>query len=206
MLGSGLLGSMAWSQDVSNGSVKALFWEGKPPLEKRLLENHEILVSVINENSHARFQGGGLIRATADWVSKLATDPARIQSLVPEIQELDWDPSKGPFKARIKMLWLDRVVEGQAKYRVKDRPKGAKEQERVIEFSLEKGLWFSIKGTLEMREYKNNHCLAVVSGETLEGETLSWPVRVGLEAVLQRMAGTLRKDIESRNVQEKGGS
>lgn len=167
-------------------------------MEKRLLGDREILVSVTNEGPRALFKGAGLVKATPGDTLELATDPKKLQELISEIKELSWDPKEGPFKVRVKILWFDRIIEGKAKVR-----EFSEKAVKGIDFSVEKGLWFGLRGALEMREYSENQCLTVIFGETLEGENLSWPTRVGLEVTLQRMAGTLRRAVEGEKEKKK---
>lgn len=171
--------------------AQPLFWEGKADLEKRLFEKQEILVSVTNSTELAHFKGAGVIKTNPEKVFSLATSPEKIKALVSEIKELEWDPVKGPFKARVKILWFDREVQGTAKSRLAEKGLSS-----GIDFLVEKGLWFNVKGALEFRNHRESQTLAVIIGETFKDETLSWPVRVGLEAVLQRIAGTLRSELE----------
>lgn len=169
---------------LSFAMANSFFWEEKPALSKRLLENKEILVSVTNLNQRTHFKGGGLILAPASEVVLFATNPALVKSAVPELKEFDWDPSKGPFKAKIRFLGFEKEIEGLAKHL----------QEKV-ELKVDKGLGFQVQGFLEFRNLEGR-CLAVISAETSEGQELSWPLRAGLEILLQRVAGTLRSQVE----------
>lgn len=194
----GLTQSFAWIlgfwigfTGLGTPEAQAFFWQGQPELEKKIFKGNQILVSV---TSHTRssLKGVGVVQAKAKQVADFATDPEKLKANVQEIRELDWNPKEGPLKIKIKFLWLERQLEGTAKFRDK-----TDSQERTIDFMIDKGLWFTVKGVLEMRELEEHKTLVMIMAETLEGETFSWPVRVALEATLQRIAGTLRQKVQS---------
>lgn len=182
-----------WIGFIGAGSPAALayFWQGQPELEKKIFKDNQVLVSVTSRD-RSSLKGVGVVQAKAKQVADFATDPAKLKANVQEIRELDWNPKEGPLKIKIKFLWLERQLEGTAKFRDK-----TDSQERTIDFMIDKGLWFTVKGILEMRELEEHKTLVMILAETLEGETFSWPVRVALEATLQRIAGTLRQKVES---------
>lgn len=174
-----------------NPRAQSFFWQGQPELEKKIFQENQILVSVTSKDK-ASLKGVGVVQAKAKQVSDFATDPSKLKAHVEEIRELDWNPKEGPLKIKIKFLWLERQLQGTAKFREKTAS-----QERAIDFIIDQGLWFTVKGVLEMRELEEHKTLVMILAETLDGETFSWPVRVALEATLQRIAGTLRQKVES---------
>lgn len=168
------------------------FWEGKPALEDRIYKKNEILVSVKNEDKRSKLHGVGLIKATPAKVAQVATDTDKIRARVHEIKELSWDQKTGAFKSRIQLLWIDQNIEGRAHYYEAD-----KDQPKRIEYHIDKGLWFTAKGTVYMRAYnEGKSCLTIIDATTIEEKEFSWPVRVAMEATLQRMAGALRHYVE----------
>lgn len=166
-------------------------------------ERH-IAVSAINENGQTLSKGAGLVKAPVQKIWAFATSPEKIKNFSRYLKDFSWDPITGDFKLRIEILFIGYELNGRAVPRPHaENPK--------IEFQVLENDLVPFTGEIELRSpaaqkfraeappLPNDESLVRIQVTSAKDRSLSWPVRVGLEAVLQRTAGALREAVEAES-------
>lgn len=179
------------------------YWEKSPDLWKKVLER-QILVSAKNEDGRTHSQGVGLTRATVDQVWAFATNPEKIKNSSRFLKDFRWDPTTGQIEMQIEILMIHHRLVGKA-------TPSPDSHNPKIDFQVLEGSLVPFSGVLEIRSpqaqnrrtsaptFPPDHSLVRISGWSAKDRSLSWPLRWGLEAMLQRTAGHLREAVEKEN-------
>lgn len=163
------------------------FWEKSKALKTDLFERRRILVSVIDEGNRTEFKGVGLVKASFDKTWGFATNPEKIRKFAKGLDHFDWDLKTGKALARFHVLWKEFVI--QAKTDIKKEAKPPH-----IAFDFVEGSWIRISGQLEILPHDKGNTLVVLRARTPEGQKAGW--HFAMEAVLHRIAGSLREAVE----------
>lgn len=201
---------MAFLSLLASGALpKAEFWE-KPEAWRRITEKRQILVSAKNEGGRTYSQGAGLVNASLEDVWAFATNPEKIKSTSRLLKDFQWNQETGEVDVRLEFLMVTHRVRGRArKYPDPQNPRIEFEvlESSVVPFTCELELRSS--GAQRKRagapEIPEGRTLVRLSGLSSEDRAMSWPLRVALEAVLQRTAGYLREAVEA-DAQERSAS
>lgn len=179
------------------------YWEKSPELWRKVLER-QILVSAKNEDGRTHSQGVGLARATVDQIWAFATNPEKIKNSSRFLKDFRWDPSTGQVDMQIEVLMIHHRLSGKAT--TSPDPHNPKIAFEVLEGSL-----VPFSAVLEIRSqqaqnqrpsaptFPPGQSLVRISGWSAKDRSLSWPLRWGLEVMLQRTAGHLREAVEKQN-------
>ncbi|MFN7729060.1 MAG: hypothetical protein ACK5P7_07890 [Bdellovibrio sp.] len=177
------------------------YWEKSPALWKKLTEERVILVSAKNEDGVTQSKGAGLVHASVIDVWNFATDTEKIKNSSRFLKNFTWNKDTGQIDMQIEILSVSYRLRGTAK-QIPDahNPK--------IELAVHEGNLIPFTAVLEMRSaqsqglrqgapgFAEDHTLVRIHGTSSKDRALSWPLRVALEAVLQRTAGYLRTAVE----------
>lgn len=179
------------------------FWEKDAKLWKKMTEQRQILVSAKNEDGRTVSKGVGLAKKPLDKVWAFATDPEKIKSTSRFLKDFTWNQETGEVKMRIEILTIDYTLRGRAV------PKPHPQNPRV-EFTVLEGDIVPFTAELELRSpeaqsargegvpsFGAGQTLVRIEGWSAKDRALSWPMRVGLEILLQRTAGALREAVEA---------
>lgn len=177
------------------------FWE-TPSAWGKLREGRKILVSATHEDGRTHSKGAGLVAAPVDKVWAFATNPEKIRTTSRLLKAFHWDQRTGDVDVRIEFLAFTHRVRGRAtKFADADNPR--------VEFEVHEASLVPFTATLELRSPRvhsrregapaipEGFTLVRLSGVSSKDRALSWPLRVALEAVLQRTAGYLREAVEA---------
>lgn len=177
------------------------FWEKSPKLWSEFSEKKKIFVSAKNVDERTQSLGAGLVKANVDQVWAFANDPEKIKTTTSLLENFKWDKATGKVELHLKLAGFRYLVKGIA------TPKPDPENPR-IEFKVQEGDMVPFTADLELRSAKaqaaragapafsEGQTLVRIFGQSAPDRSLAWPVRIALEAVLQRMAGTLREAVE----------
>lgn len=178
------------------------FWEKSPALWKEFREDRKIFVSAKNVEGQTQSLGAGLVDAPVQRVWAFANDPEKIKKTTTLLEDFKWDRATGKVELHLRLLRFRYLIKGIA------TPKPDAENPK-IEFQVLEGDLIPFTAELELRSAKaqslregapsfpERKTLVRISGRSSADRSLSWPVRVALEAVLQRVAGTLRQAVEN---------
>lgn len=177
------------------------YWEKSPELWKKLTEDRQILVSAKDEEGRTISRGAGLVKARVSEIWAFATNTEKIKTSSRFIKEFKWDQSSGDVEMLIEMIGISYRLRGKA------LPKPDPENPKV-ELAVHEGSLVPFTALLEIRSPKAQAAipgaptfaegsLVRLYGVSSRDRALSWPLRVALEAVLQRSAGHLRTAVES---------
>lgn len=177
------------------------FWETSPALWKEFRDQRRIFVSAKNVGGRTESLGAGLVKAPVGKVWAFANDPEKIKKTTALLEDFKWDKGTGRVELHLKLLRFRYLIRGIA------TPKPDPENPRV-EFRVLEGDIVPFTAELELRSAKaqarregapafpEDRTLVRITGQSASDRSLSWPLRVALEAVLQRVAGTLRQAVE----------
>lgn len=187
---------------IALGAAPVLdFWEKNPTLWKEFRDERKIFVSAKNEEGRTRSLGAGLVNAPVGKVWEFANDPEKIKKTTPLLEDFKWDRATGKVELHLKLIGFRYLIRGLAT--AKPDPENPK-----IEFQVLEGDLVPFTAELELRsaaaqrlragapDFPDGKTLVRIFGQSSPERSLSWPVRVALEAVLQRVAGTLRQAVE----------
>jgi hypothetical protein len=177
------------------------FWERSPTLWREFHDHRKIFVSAKNENGQTFSAGAGLVKSPLEKVWAFANDPEKIKKTTSLLEDFKWDKKTGLVELHLKLLTFRYIVRGVATVHPDpERPTiGLRVYEDgLVPFTAE--LEFRSPAA-QLKHAKNlpipaETTIVKISGVSSKDRALSWPLRVALEAVLQRMAGTLRHAVE----------
>ncbi len=181
------------------------YWEKDPKLWKKIAEQRQILVSAKNENDRTVSKGVGLAKKPIDKVWAFATSPEKIKTTSRFLKDFTWNQETGDVKMQIEILTIRYTLRGRAV------PKPDPHNPRV-EFTVLEGDLVPFTAELELRSpeaqsargekaphFGAGQTLVRIEGFSAKDRALSWPMRVGLEIMLQRTAGALREAVEAES-------
>lgn len=178
------------------------YWEKNPKLWSQITTQRKILVSAKNEDGQTKSRGAGLVKAEVADVWAFTTNPEKIKSTSRFLKNFTWDQETGAVDMQIELLMVSYRLLGTAT-QMPD-PENPK-----ISFQVLEGTLVPFSAELEIRSVKAQaarpgaptfpagHTLVRITGTSAKDRALSWPLRVALEAVLQRTAGYLREAVEA---------
>lgn len=179
------------------------FWEKDPKLWKKITEQRQILVSAKNEDGRTVSKGIGLAQKPIDRVWAFATNPEKIKTTSRFLKDFTWNQETGDVKMQIEILTISYTLRGRAV------PKPDPHNPRV-EFTVLEGDLVPFTAELELRspqaqsargdlapKFSSGQTLVRIEGYSAKDRALNWPMRVGLEILLQRTAGALREAVEA---------
>ncbi|MBX3041529.1 MAG: hypothetical protein KF789_12550 [Bdellovibrionaceae bacterium] len=186
------------------GKASLDFWEKSPVLWKEFRDERKIFVSAKEVDGRTESLGAGLVDAPLQKVWAFANDPEKIKKTTALLEDFKWDRESGKVELHLKLLTFRYLIKGIA------TPKPDPENPK-IEFRVLEGDIVPFTAELELRSAKaqalrdgapafpEGKTLVRIFGQSSPDRSLSWPLRVALEAVLQRVAGTLRQAVESES-------
>lgn len=184
------------------------YWESNPKIWREMLEERRIFVSAKNENGQTISKGAGFVRGTPQDVWSFATNPDKIVKSSRFLKSFTWDKTTGLVDMQIELLMISHRLRGKAT----ERPDP--ENPRIT-LEVHEGSIVPFNSELEIRsaaaqkrragapEFSSNLTMVKLTGTSSKDRSLSWPLRVALEAVLQRSAGHLRDAVEAEVSQSK---
>ena len=178
------------------------YWEKAPKVWQEMQELRRIEVSAQTKGDRTFSKGAGFVKAKVPSVWAFATHPEKIRKSSRFLKEFIWDPATGDVEMQIELLYVSHRLKGKA-HKLPDA------ENPRIQFKVLEGSLVPFEGELEIRSalahakrkntlpFPKEMTLVRISGVSSEGRSLSWPMRVALEAVLQRTAGALRAAVEA---------
>lgn len=179
------------------------YWEKDARLWRKITEKRQIVVSAKNESGRTVSKGVGLARQPLAKVWAFANDPEKIKKTSRFLKDFTWNRATGDVKMQIEILTISYTLRGRA------IPKPDPENPR-IEFTVLEGDLVPFTAELELRSpeaqaqrgdaaprFSAGHTLVRIEGRSAKDRALNWPMRVGLEILLQRTAGALREAVEA---------
>jgi hypothetical protein len=192
LLGGGLL----HASTATTPAVVKPFWQSKPRVFERVVEQREIVVLVANEKSEKppsvlRLQGGGYVRQHPRRVFSEVQNYHSLKDLSDYVREVRFDAEK-------QQVFLHTEAFGyHARMTMKVTPEELPGSRR-LHFVVVEGNFKGMTGAFTFEDFK--------SGQTLMGfdaryEHVKLPmpaffVEFGLEVILQKMAGRMRTFLE----------
>ncbi len=180
------------------------YFEKDAKLWGLIRDKRQIMVSAKNENGQTQSKGVGLVNKPLAQVYAFATNPDKIKTVSRFLKGFTWNRQTGDVVMEIEILYISYRLIG--KVVEKPDPENPK-----LEFQVFEGELIPFNGELEMRSltaqkqragaphFPEGQTLVRISGQSAKDRALSWPLRVGLEAVLQRTAGALREAVEAES-------
>lgn len=181
------------------------YWEKDPKLWEKITAQHQVLVSAMNEDNRTVSKGVGLVRRPIDQVWAFATDPEKIKTTSRYLKDFTWDLKTGEVRVRIEILTISYSLKGRAI--TKPDPHNPR-----VEFTVLEGDLVPFTAELELRSpeaqaargeeaprFAGAQTLVRIEGRSTKDRALSWPMRVGLEILLQRTAGAVREAVEAES-------
>jgi len=178
------------------------YWESNPKIWREMREERRIFVSAKNENGQTFSKGAGFVRGTPQDIWNFATNPDKIVKSSRFLKSFTWDKTTGLVEMQIELLMIKYRLRGKAT----ERPDP--ENPRIT-LEVHEGTIVPFNSELEIRsaaaqklregapEFSSDLTLVKLTGASSKDRALSWPLRVALEAVLQRSAGHLRDAVEA---------
>lgn len=202
LLISSLLHAQAPSSSAVTSSTTSLdYWEKDAKLWTQIRDRRRIVVSAKNEKEQTLSKGAGLVDAEVADVWAFATNPEKVKTTSRFLKEFTWNAATGAVVMQIEIMYISYRLTGKAVQ--KPDPENPR-----VEFQVFEGDLVPFTAELEIRSAKAQslragapafpvgQTLVRITGVSAKDRALSWPLRVALEAVLQRSAGYLREAVE----------
>lgn len=180
------------------------FWEKSPKIWKEIRDERRLLVSAGNADGRTHTQGVGLVDAPVDRVWAFATNPEKVKTASRFIKSFTWNKDTGDIVMKIEVMMFSYVLKGRAtRHPHPDGPKVSLEvfEGELVPFTAELEIRSAALQSARdpVTEFPEGKSLVRIAGTSSPDRALSWPLRVALEAVMQRAAGSLREAVENES-------
>lgn len=192
LLASGALAQTNPTADLNFIDVENMnaFWLKKSQLQKEILENRRVVVSVTEpKESQWEFKGVGLIQAPVDSCWRQAYEVEKLGLVSKYIKNLKYDSKSG--RLQFGLAVLNKVIEIVAyiKY-IPDHKK--------IHLSVLEGPYHGLRGVIQFKDIERLKTESVFFAKYQKKSSMvpDWLFSFSIEAVMHQVASALRDMVE----------
>lgn len=182
---------------------KEPFWVKRPSVHKRVVEDRLIAVSVTSESVKTEtewaFKGVGLVNVPVDFMWTYAQDFKRLAKIEDIFKRVTYDSEKQKLFVRLTIMGREKELTTHFQYEPQS-------DEKRLRWKNIEGLYKGMEGVIVFKKLGPRQTeIALFSGLRAEPSYLpSWLITFGVEALMHRVATSIRTGAEEAYAKEKG--